>query len=186
MKTLKQVSAKQEKTIAKLLGGKQVPASGALWGAKGDVSTKYFLLECKFTKGNYYTLTSNVWLKIDNEARQIGKIPVIYVETPCYSFCAISYNDAQEINSDFVRNKTNFKNIEGIPEELRKLSTNIKSQKRVTWELIPTDHRYLIVPHYLGTALVLAKNGKGTTLILMENEVFIKNIFEKVEGAVGA
>lgn len=42
-------SNKQEKTVAKALGGKQVSNSGATAFSKGDVHTDKFLVECKTT-----------------------------------------------------------------------------------------------------------------------------------------
>lgn len=42
-------SNKQEKQVAKELGGKQTPNSGAAHHAGGDVKTQTFLIECKTT-----------------------------------------------------------------------------------------------------------------------------------------
>lgn len=68
MKTVRKRSQKQEKSVAKKLGGKVTAASGALWGMKGDVRTDRFLVECKTTEKDYYTLTAKVWEKIEEEA----------------------------------------------------------------------------------------------------------------------
>ena len=48
--TTKYKSNKQEKDVAKILGGKTVMASGSLWQAKGDVRTSKYLVECKTRK----------------------------------------------------------------------------------------------------------------------------------------
>lgn len=40
----------QESRVAKEVSGKVTPASGALWGSKGDVRNDLFLIECKTTK----------------------------------------------------------------------------------------------------------------------------------------
>lgn len=40
-------SAKQEKHVAKAVNGKRTANSGATAFSKGDISTKYFLIECK-------------------------------------------------------------------------------------------------------------------------------------------
>lgn len=44
----------QEKRVASELGGRVTPASGALWGAKGDVKSDLFLAECKTTEKPAY------------------------------------------------------------------------------------------------------------------------------------
>ena len=68
MKTVKRRSQKQEKSVAKDFSAKTVVASGALWGAKGDVRNDKFLIECKTTEKDYYTITNKVWEKIVEEA----------------------------------------------------------------------------------------------------------------------
>lgn len=68
MKTVKRRSQKQEKSVAKDFSAKTVVASGALWGAKGDVRNDKFLIECKTTEKDYYTITNKVWEKIEEEA----------------------------------------------------------------------------------------------------------------------
>lgn len=66
--TTRYKSNKQEKEVAKLFGGKQVIASGSLWFADSDVRNDKFLIECKTTEKDYYTLTAKVWEKIQEEA----------------------------------------------------------------------------------------------------------------------
>ena len=68
--TTKYKSNKQEKEVAKLFGGKQVIASGSLWFADSDVRSDKYLIECKTTEKDYYTLTAKVWEKIQEEAIQ--------------------------------------------------------------------------------------------------------------------
>lgn len=83
MKTVKRRSQKQEKKVAKDFNAKTVVASGALWGAKGDVRNDKYLIECKTTEKDYYSLTAKVWEKIEQEAiRDRMRIPlmVIYLE----------------------------------------------------------------------------------------------------------
>lgn len=64
----KKISRKQEKSVADEVEGKTVIASGALWGFKGDVRTDKWLIECKTTEKDYYTVTAKVWEKIAKEA----------------------------------------------------------------------------------------------------------------------
>lgn len=78
MSYIKKKSAKQESRTAEEFGGKTQIASGALWGAKGDVRTgsertssfneNDFLIENKFTDKDKYKLDRKVWEKIDLEA----------------------------------------------------------------------------------------------------------------------
>lgn len=77
----KRSSKKQEDRVAKELSGRVTPASGALWGAKGDVRNDVFLVECKTTGERFYTLTFNTWDKIYREAIKDGlRIPVMCID----------------------------------------------------------------------------------------------------------
>lgn len=81
MKTVKKRSQKQEKSVAQKFGGKVTAASGALWGMKGDVRTDKFLIECKTTEKDYYTLTAKVWEKIQEEAiKDHMRIPLMMID----------------------------------------------------------------------------------------------------------
>lgn len=75
----KTTSQKQEKTLAKKLGGKLRPGSGALSWFKGDVITESFLVEAKYTDSLEYRLTLQTWNKIKNEAYSYDKIPLMEV-----------------------------------------------------------------------------------------------------------
>lgn len=70
MKTVKRRSQKQEKSVAKKFNARLTAASGALWGMKGDVRSDKYLIECKTTEKDFYTLTAKVWEKIQEEAIQ--------------------------------------------------------------------------------------------------------------------
>ena len=65
MKTVKRRSQLQEKSVAKDFNAKVTVASGALWGMKADVRNEKFLIECKTTEKDYYSLTAKVWEKIE-------------------------------------------------------------------------------------------------------------------------
>lgn len=81
MKTVKRRSQKQEKSVAKDFNARVTVASGALWGAKGDVRSDKFLIECKTTGKDYYSLTSKVWEKIEEEAiRDHMRIPLMVID----------------------------------------------------------------------------------------------------------
>ena len=68
MSTIKRRSQKQEKSVAKSFNARPTVASGALWGMKGDVRNDKFLIECKTTEKDYYSITTKVWEKIEDEA----------------------------------------------------------------------------------------------------------------------
>lgn len=81
MLTKKKRSQKQEKSVAKDLGAKTVIASGALWGAKGDVRSDQFLFECKTTEKPKYIFTAKSWEKITKQAiADHMRIPVFVVD----------------------------------------------------------------------------------------------------------
>lgn len=81
LQTVKKRSQKQEKDVAKKLNARVVVASGALWGAKGDVRGKNCLVECKTTKQSFYPVSSKVWEKIEEEALKDNmRIPLLVVD----------------------------------------------------------------------------------------------------------
>lgn len=95
MKTVKKRSQLQEKSVAKSFGARPTAASGALWGMKGDVRNDKFLIECKTTEKDYYTVTTKVWEKIQSEAiKDHDRTPLLVVDLcdtdryvifdPCY------------------------------------------------------------------------------------------------------
>lgn len=68
-------SSRQEKKVAKKLGGKQVANSGAATFVAGDVVTKDWLIECK-TKvkdSTSFTVKEEWLLKNEEEAFAMGK-----------------------------------------------------------------------------------------------------------------
>lgn len=79
--TTKYKSNKQEKKVAKEVGGKEVIASGSLWFAPSDVRTDEFLIECKTTEKDYYILRQKTWDKIHREAMSDGmRVPVMQIQ----------------------------------------------------------------------------------------------------------
>lgn len=81
MKTVRKRSQKQEKSVAKQFNAKVVIASGSLWFADSDVRNDKFLIECKTTEKDYYSLTAKVWEKIEQEAiRDHLRIPLMVID----------------------------------------------------------------------------------------------------------
>lgn len=82
-------SNKQEKQVAKAIGGRQVANSGATAFNKGDVTTSKFLIECKTcTKEQKSFAVKKEWLqKNQEEAFAMGKQ---------YSALAIDFGGAEQ------------------------------------------------------------------------------------------
>ena len=77
----KRKSIKQENKVAKEMSAKTVVASGALWGAKGDVRNDQYLVECKITSKPFFRLSLKQWDKIRKEAIKDGmRIPVFCID----------------------------------------------------------------------------------------------------------
>lgn len=73
-------SKKQEKEIAKKIGGNRTPASGA-GTVKGDVRLKGIArIEAKTTKNKSFSVTLEMVSKIEEAALSTGEMPVIVVE----------------------------------------------------------------------------------------------------------
>ena len=53
--------------------------SGALWFDKGDLKTKDYVIECKFTEKKGFRITTKMLQKIWNEALDANKLPLIVV-----------------------------------------------------------------------------------------------------------
>lgn len=95
---IRKKSRKQEERVAKELRGRPTPASGALWGAKGDVRNDKFLVECKFTDNSYYTLNSKTWKKIFEEAMHDNfRIPVMCIDVSGRGYAVLSFGDFQSL-----------------------------------------------------------------------------------------
>jgi len=76
----KRASKLQEKKTANDFGGLTTPGSGNQWHSKGDVKTTEYLIECKTTTKDSYSLTSKVWSKIYTEALLESKEPLMEIQ----------------------------------------------------------------------------------------------------------
>ena len=73
-------SSKQEKRVAKKVGGFRTPASGAK-RVKGDVRvTGIARIECKATQNKSFSVTREMLTKIEDAAAATGEIPILQVE----------------------------------------------------------------------------------------------------------
>lgn len=94
-------SQKQEKRLAKKVGGRVQPGSGSTWGSKGDVKTKghfveddlAFLYECKYTDGKGFRVTVDLWKEISDKAFFEGKRPALQLEIKDLHLVVIEEDD---------------------------------------------------------------------------------------------
>lgn len=72
-------SVRHENRLAKELGSRTTPNSGALpfIGDKGDLQDDLFVWQAKLTKGSNLSLGSKVLLEVCRQASQLGKIPAL-------------------------------------------------------------------------------------------------------------
>lgn len=70
----------QEARAARDFGGRTQPASGSQWHSKGDVRTPKWLIECKTTTKNSYSLKAETWRKIETEAMLDGRDALMEIE----------------------------------------------------------------------------------------------------------
>ena len=121
MNTRKRNSKNQESKVAKELSGRVTPASGALWGAKADVRNGTFLVECKTTEKDFYSLTFNTWDKIYREAIKDGlRIPVMCIDLlngdKRYAVMCrkdLPYAEAFQLTDSYSEPKTSYR-IKGV------------------------------------------------------------------------
>lgn len=78
----KELSRKQEKTLASALGWEVVSGSGSRFLHPGDIKSNQWLGECKthITKYNRIKFIYSVWDKILDEAVSVRKFPVLFVD----------------------------------------------------------------------------------------------------------
>lgn len=94
-------SRKQEKRIAKDMGGKVVPASGAAFGLKRDVITPSFLLEAKTTGTKKYFLSFKDFTFLTKQAYQKERLPCYAVEIDGMEEVIVL--DANDVDMDLLK-----------------------------------------------------------------------------------
>lgn len=100
-------SNKQEKQVAKAIGGRKTANSGATKWSKGDVVSSQFLIECKTHTEfrNSFTIKKEWIDKNNEEAFQMGKH---------YSALAIDFGDGE---NHYLINERLFKQLINYLEE---------------------------------------------------------------------
>ena len=101
MRNVKKKSKKQEEKIAKDIGGRTTPGSGALWFSKADVRNDKYLIEAKFTDSNKYQLNYKTWYKIKCEAINDGlRIPVMQIDIQGSQYALLRVDDLEALAQD--------------------------------------------------------------------------------------
>jgi hypothetical protein len=97
-------STKQEKKVAKSIGGKKTANSGATFFQKGDIQSKDFCIECKTAVSEKESMSiKKEWiLKIKEEAFAMNK-----------SYWALVFNFGEQINTKnyYIIDETLFKQL---------------------------------------------------------------------------
>jgi hypothetical protein len=68
MDARQRASRRQEKTVARSLGGRTIAGSGSGWAVKNDVRTADWSIECKTTSKKSYTLTNDALIAAEKHA----------------------------------------------------------------------------------------------------------------------
>ena len=76
-KNFKRKSKKLEESGARDIKGKTHAGSGNTWSKKSDFSNESYLVEDKFTEKDYFSVSLSVLAKLENQAKKVGKIPVL-------------------------------------------------------------------------------------------------------------
>lgn len=90
-------SQKHEARLAKKFDGKRTAGSGAFWTRKGDIRTKEWLIEHKWTGKKSFTLKSDVLEKIVNEAIMDSRTPVLGISLNGIDYIVLLEDDFTEL-----------------------------------------------------------------------------------------
>lgn len=93
----KKRSQKSERQAAIEIGGRVNANSGAIAGMKGDVKSPTFLLEDKFTDKGSYSLTLPTLHKLEKEAFQNRRKPLLRVTIQGETFYVINRRTFQTL-----------------------------------------------------------------------------------------
>jgi len=90
-------SQKHEARLAKVFDGKRTAASGAFWNRKGDVRTRDYLIEHKWTGKASFTLKAAVLEKIVKEAILESRTPILGFSLNNENYCILTEDDLLEL-----------------------------------------------------------------------------------------
>lgn len=100
-------SQRQERGLAKELGGSVNAGSGNGWVRKGDVRSDKELWELKITSAKSYSLKHAELDKLNNQALMDGRIPIFLIEFMQQgdSFVVLSKDDYMELREQAFGNE---------------------------------------------------------------------------------
>lgn len=91
-------SLRHEKRLeSKYEGGQRSAASGAFWSRKGDVRSRYFLFEHKWTEKKSLSIKAEWLIKVAKEAIMESKIPVLAFHLCGRNYVILSEDDFDEL-----------------------------------------------------------------------------------------
>jgi len=90
-------SQKHEARLAKAFDGKRTAASGAFWSRKGDVRSRDYLIEHKWTGKTSFTVKAAVLEKIVKEAILDGRTPILGISLNNENYCILTEDDLLEL-----------------------------------------------------------------------------------------
>ena len=93
-------SRRQENETAKAVGGRPTPASGAFWHRKGDVRSRDYLLEAKYTDKQSISVSKAVWEKIRREALLDGRMPGLVLQIQDRKLIVLDMEDFLDLIAD--------------------------------------------------------------------------------------
>lgn len=88
---------KQEKRVAKLVGGTRNAGSGSGWRRRQDVRTDRFLWEMKYTGKKQITLKAQDLEQLRKHALMDDRTPVMHIEVGERSYVVMSEDDFLEL-----------------------------------------------------------------------------------------
>ena len=101
-------SSKQEKAVAKAVGGKQTPNSGATSFIKSDILTDLFAIECKtcVTEKKSFSIKKEWLEKNKEEAFEMGK-----------EYSVLAFNFGPDTDNYYVIDERTFKLLQELLEK---------------------------------------------------------------------
>lgn len=120
---------KFEEFIAEAIDGHRQKGSGNGPIQKGDVRAEDFLIECKYTSKEVYTLNYKTWEKICEESRNLGLIPLFACSSQAGNFLVMNEFDYCDLDMSFMVDDSNYQDV---PEEPASKNIHIESPKKAT------------------------------------------------------
>ncbi len=112
-KTSPALGREYEKIIAHLVNGRMVPASGSGKFDKGDVESKSFLIDCKYTDADQYILKRQTFETITKHAREKLKCPAIVVGFGKTNIAIVDFERFLELDMGDIASESGLK-ISGL------------------------------------------------------------------------